>query len=56
MSLPGRYGDVAVRPFRIELLAIESAAVADEQALCHGLEMAGVSRGLRPLGARHLTP
>lgn len=37
-------------PFSDRALAIENAAVADEQALCHGLEMAGVSRGLRPLG------
>ncbi|MEC7957232.1 MAG: tRNA pseudouridine(13) synthase TruD [Pseudomonadota bacterium] len=37
-------------PFSDRALAIENAAVADEQALCHGLEMAGVSRGLRLLG------
>ena len=32
--------------FSDRALAIENAAAADEQALCHGLEMAGVSRGL----------
>ena len=36
-------------PFTDQALAIESAAVHAEQALCHGLEMAGVNRGLRSL-------
>ena len=36
-------------PFTDQALAIESAAVHGEQALCHGLEMAGVNRGLRSL-------
>lgn len=36
-------------PFTGQALAIENAAVQQELALCHGLEMAGVNRGLRPL-------
>jgi tRNA(Glu) U13 pseudouridine synthase TruD len=36
-------------PFTDQALAIENAAVHQEQALCLGLEMAGVDRGLRPL-------
>lgn len=36
-------------PFTDQALAIENAAVHAEHALCHGLEMAGVNRGLRPL-------
>lgn len=36
-------------PFTDQALAIENAAVHQEQALCLGLEMAGVNRGLRPL-------
>lgn len=32
-----------------QALAIETAALAHEQELCHGLEMAGINRGLRPL-------
>jgi tRNA pseudouridine13 synthase len=36
-------------PVTDQALAIETEAVAEEQALCLGLEMAGVARGLRPL-------
>ena len=39
-------------PLSDQALAIENTAVANEQALCLGLEMAGVRRGLRPLAAR----